>query len=323
MTSSKTNTTTTFACMAALVASITMVASDAQAFTHIVRKGETLASIAKKVYGRPDLEYVLVGANSLDSQGGSVIAPGMRLEVPAVGHQRTALGDTWAGLADRFLGDVKHASVLAEANGTHFWYLPDPGSEILIPYVLRHYAGVDETIFDLSQRYLRDKMLAWQLVIFNDLKGNDIHRGDVLLIPLKDLKLTPEGAAEAASEFVVGIDGPYGEGGGSVRDRQKHIEEKLPELQAHVVAGRWVEAIGLGSRLLGMAQGPRTELLTDATRSQLARIGKLLATAYVALDATGSAIEACQLYLENANVVHLEPATTSPKVRQVCTRVKG
>ena len=84
-----------------------------------------------------------------------------------------------------------------------------------------------------------------------------------------------------------------------------------------------MEAIGLGSRLLGMAQGPRTELLTDATRSQLARIGKLLATAYVALDATGSAIEACQLYLENANVVHLEPATTSPKVRQVCTRVKG
>jgi LysM repeat protein len=278
--------------------------SDAHAFTHVVRKGETLASIAKTVYGRPDYEHILVGANALDAQGGSAIAPGMRLEIPAVSYQRAALGDTWIGLADRFLGDPRHAAVLAEANGTHPWLPPDAGAVIVVPYVLRHFAAADETIFDLAERYLGDKMLAWQLVVFNDLKKNDIKRGDVVLIPLKNLPLTTEGEAEA-SGVTLGI------AGGKVRERQRLIEERLPELQHDIVEGRWLEAIALANRLLGMG---------DATRSQLARIGKLLATAYVALDATGPAIEACQLYLENAHTVHLEPSTTSPKLRAVCVK---
>jgi hypothetical protein len=152
-------------------------------------------------------------------------------------------------------------------------------------------------------------MLAWQIVVFNDLKKNDIKRGDVILVPLKTLPLTPEGEAEALadrSEL-----GPGGVAGAKIRDKQRRIEEQLPELHKQVLEGRWVEAVGLGNRLLAMG---------DATRSQLARVGKLLATAYVALDATGAAIEACRLYLEHANVVHLEPSTTSPKLRAVCVK---
>lgn len=298
-----------------LCSAFLFVASDAGAFPHVVRKGETLASIAKTIYGRPDFEHILVGANALDAQGGSAIAPGMRLEIPSVGHARAALGDTWIALADRYLGDVRHAAVLAEANGTHPWLPPDPGSEIVIPYVLRHFAAADETIFDLSERYLGDKMLAWQLVVFNDLKKNDIKRGDVVLIPLKNLPLTAEGEAEAATN--------HGDAaGGHARAKQKTIDEQLPQLQQMTAEGRWVEAIGLGNRLLGIAGHHPARELGEATRSQLARIGKLLATAYVALDATGAAWDACQLYLDHAHTIHLEPATTSPKLRAVCTRAK-
>ena len=289
--------------LAALIAIVTVASPhDAFGFTHVVRKGESLASIASAVYGRSDYEHVLVGANALDAQGGSAIAPGMRLEVPAVGHTRTALGDTWGALADRYLGDVKHSRVLAESNQAHPWELPDPGTEIVIPYVLRHFAAADETIFDLSQRYLGDKLLAWQLVVFNDLKGNDIKRGDVVLVPLVALKLTAEGEAEAAADRQIEIaDAP--------RERQHRIEELLPELHRMIVDGRYVEAVALGERLRGMG---------DATRGQLAKIGKRLTLAYVALDATGAAIDACHLYLDNATVVHLEAETTSPKVRAAC-----
>ncbi len=64
-------------------AAVAASSNQAFAFTHIVNPGETLAQIADRLYGNAKLESVLVGANALDVQGGTVIVPGMRLEVPA------------------------------------------------------------------------------------------------------------------------------------------------------------------------------------------------------------------------------------------------
>ncbi|HEY5145369.1 MAG TPA: LysM domain-containing protein, partial [Polyangiaceae bacterium] len=62
-----------------LVAGTLAASAPAAAFTHIVKPGETLALIAERIYGEPKREVVLVGANALDVQGGTVIVPGMRL----------------------------------------------------------------------------------------------------------------------------------------------------------------------------------------------------------------------------------------------------
>ena len=51
--------------IAAIVAGVVAsLPNDARGFTHVVRKGESLASIASAVYGRPDWEHILVGANA-------------------------------------------------------------------------------------------------------------------------------------------------------------------------------------------------------------------------------------------------------------------
>jgi hypothetical protein len=283
---------------------------EARAFTHVVRKGETLAAIAKDMYGRADFEFVLVGANALDAKGGTSVTAGTRLEVPALGHYRTAVGDTWPALSDRFLGAPDRSPILAHANGTKPWLPPDAGTEIVIPYMLRHTASEGETVFEVAERYLGDKMAAWQLVVFNDLPGNELHRGQPVLVPLVDLPLTPRAKAEAEQARAMERD----EAGGEARARQKAIEARLPELFTQVRDGRWIEAVGLGEQLLGMG---------DATRPQLARIGKLLAVAYAALEARGAAAQACRTYLENVTVVHLEPATTSPKVREACEHARA
>jgi hypothetical protein len=293
-----------------LGATLALCPGDARAFTHVVRKGETLASIAKDVYGRPDYEFVLVGANGLDAKGDTFISAGMRLEIPALGHQRTALGDTWPQLSDRFLGSPDRSNILAHANGAKPWTPPEPGTEIVIPYVLRHVASDGETVFDVAGHYLGDKMLAWQLVLFNDLPGNDLRRGQSVLVPLVDLPLTPHAKSEAESARTMERD----EGGGEARARQRTIESRLPDLYTWVRDGRWIEAVGLGEQLLGMG---------DATRPQRARIGKSLTVAYVALEARGAAAQACRTYLENVTVVHLEPATTSPKVIEACEHARA
>ncbi|MFI5301345.1 MAG: LysM domain-containing protein [Polyangiales bacterium] len=316
--------------LSSIVLLSTIVAThSARAYVHVVRRGETLASIAMSAYGRSDLEHVLVGANALDVQGGSMIAPGLRLEVPALQYQRAALGDTWAALADRWLGASNHATILAESNGTHPWLPPEPSRVFMIPYVLRHFAAADETVFDLASRYYGDKLAAWRLVVFNDLKGNDIHRGDVVLVPLVELPLTAHGEEEAAIEAAAWLPS-----GSTIKAKQAAIEAAIPNLYAHVDGARYVEAVALGHALLAIARdlnvgdasapsvfaGSSTGPL--ATRSQRARIGKLLTEAYVALDSSGAAADACKLYLDDAAVVHLEPSTTSPKVRAACERAR-
>jgi len=119
----------------------------AHAYIHMVTQGETLAQIALRVYGNPKLETVLVGANSLDAKGGSVIVPGMRLEILAPGHYRVEAGESWAQLALRFLGSDKRAETLAKANQGVSWVPPTEGQEIEIPagrFACLRYTRTDE-----------------------------------------------------------------------------------------------------------------------------------------------------------------------------------
>ena len=69
--------------LVSLVAIALAASTDAHGFIHIVRPGETLSQIATRMYGDARKELIIADANALDVQGGSVIVPGMRLEIPA------------------------------------------------------------------------------------------------------------------------------------------------------------------------------------------------------------------------------------------------
>jgi hypothetical protein len=280
---------------------------EARAFEHVVLPNETLAQIATRVYGDAKYEYVLVGANSLDAQGGSAIVPGMRIEIPAPGHHRVVGKETWYELALAYLGDPKRADVLAGANQAQSWVPPVEGQEIVIPPVLSHIGAEGDTDNMLAQRYLGDPIKAWVIDAYNFRKPGPLRRGEVVLIALPELSLTVRGRAEARDAQ----DRERTEGSGQTHESQRKADAELPALIADVRGGRYVDAVARGNRLLGTG---------ELTRPQLGMIHKALLESYVALDATGAAAGACAAWRASDPNARLEPALVSPKIRAVCTQ---
>jgi phage tail protein X len=278
----------------------------ALAFPYVVASGDTLAGIAERVYGRVELEQLLVVANGLDAGRGVAIAPGMRLELPALGYRRAQAGETWAGLAKELLGDVERSDVLALANGSMPWLAPSDGQELIVPYNLRFVAAQGDSWLTVSYRFLGQRDKAWMLDRYNRHKGAPLRRGDVVLVPLTELSLTAEGKALAAN----GSSMVRSEGAGRGRDAQRRADTELPRLAADVRAGRYVDVVTRGNRLLGAG---------DLTSPQLASVHRALVEAYVALDAAGLASAACDAWREADPSAELDPIELSPKIIRACT----
>ena len=221
---------------------------DAGAFQHIVKPGETLAQVADRVYGDAKLETVLVGANALDVQGGTVISPGMRLEVPAPGHHTVIQGETWADLALYWLGtsDMARNELLAHSNKGVPWVPPVEGQEIEIPAVVTYIAGEGETVNSIAARFWADGARGWELNTYNRREGVGVRRGEVVLVPMPGLRLTEAGRAEARAAAE-----RDGASGGMALELQRKADSELPQLLADVRYGRYAEAVARGNRLLG------------------------------------------------------------------------
>jgi hypothetical protein len=295
----------------ALVAStaLCLLGGDAHAFTYVVERGDTLASIAERMYGCIQEERLLVAANGLDLGGGSAIVPGMRLEVPSMTYHRVKAGETWETLAKTLLGAPHRAVVLSMANGSSPWIIPQENSEIMLPYNLRVVVTHSDTIVTIAYEFMGRREKAWVLDHYNDLKGRTLVRGDVILVPITDLPLSAEGKRAAQNA----LGSRAGDATGSLREAQLGVENELPAMIADVKGGRYVDAVARGNRFLATAElGKRT----------LATIHRQLLEAYVALDAVGLAVHACSEWRKVDPRARLDPVTTSPKVMSACERAE-
>ncbi|EYF03315.1 LysM peptidoglycan-binding domain-containing protein [Chondromyces apiculatus] len=290
----------------ALLGAVLAWGGAARAFPHVVRRGETLAQIAERVYGRVQMEQVLVAANGLDTGSGVPIVPGLRLEIPAVGHRRVHAGETWALLAEELLGSAERSDVLALANDSMPWLEPADGQEILVPYNLRYVAGPTDSLPSIAYRFLGERDRAWMLDKYNTLKQKPISRGAVVLVPLTDLPLTAAGREEARSAGAL----VRAEGAGHVREAQRRADAELPLLVAEVRGGRYIDAVVRGNKVLGYG---------ELAAHQVAQVQRQLVEAYVALDATGLAETACGAWRRADPAAELDPVDLSPKILRVCT----
>lgn len=284
--------------LALLVPSVTS-AQERAAFLHVVRPGETLASIAQRYYADPRRESVLVAENGLTTQGGAAIVVGLRLSIPWVSYHVVQPGQTWASIATAHYGEPRRVSALIEANPQVSSNQPDEGAELLIPYPLRHVSRQGEMVRHVAQLYYEDQGQAQALLRFNGIRRQRLGRGQIVLVPLADLLLSDDGRAiiEGATDALMT--------GGQVRDLQTQINEELPTLAEHVRRGGYTEAVALGNRLLGSG---------DLTGNQIVTIHRELAVAYVALDRDDLARDAFVNALERQPDLELDTRRTSPTV---------
>ncbi|MFT3925470.1 MAG: LysM domain-containing protein [Myxococcales bacterium] len=292
------------ACLACLPAGLA-TAQDL-AYVHVVRNGETLASIAQSYYGDPKRENVLVAENGLLAQGGAAIVEGLRLIIPTVSYHRVQAGDTWKDLAQRYYGDPSRAVALLRANQAKPGSTPDEGAQLLIPYPVRHIIEQGESLLVVAEQYYKDRNDLRILKAFNASKA-PLKRGHVILVPLFDLVLSEEGRARLSAS------GQKIEGG-ETRAAQSKVDEQLPLLHEHVVKGRFVEAVALGNQLLGSGQ---------LTGHQEISIQRELATAYVALGRNDLAVVAFGKALQKQPDLELDSARTSPRVLKALEDAKS
>ncbi len=278
--------------------------ADSVAFPHVVRRGETLGQIAERVYGRLEVERLIVAVNGLHGARGSTIVAGMRLELPSVGYHKVLPGETWQTVAAARLGHPERGDVLAKLNHANPWLKPAIGREIVIPYNLRYVASRGDTTQTVAYRFLGRRNAAYIVASYNLFKRASLRQGEVVLVPLTDLTLTEAGKKEAQNAGAL----VRAEAGGAARNAQRKAIAELPQLVQDVRRGRYIEAIARGAAML------RLEL----SEPQLAQIHGQLTVAYVALDAQGLAATSCTAWLRHDPSVVLNPIDHSPKILAVC-----
>jgi len=275
-------------------------------YTHAVQEGDTLASIAQRYYGDPTREAVLREANRMKGPGVNALVAGSWIFVPMVTFYRVGKEETWKSLATRFFGREARAATLIEANNGNRRIEPDEGAELLVPYPLRHVVSPGETLTKIAKMYMPDSPLSLKRIRrFN--AGARIERGQVVLVPLFDLRLAGEGRAEASEAFA------RAGGGGAAKAAQDEVESSLPQLIEQVKQAEFAEAVSLGNRLLG------TQSLTS---TQIVTIQKELAEAYVALERTDLAEASFRVALALQPNLELDTVRTSPRVLEAFNRAK-
>lgn len=294
---------------ALLVMSFGLLAAGAEAqavYTHAVQEGDTLASIAQRYYGDPTREAVLREANRMKGAAANGLLPGSWVFVPMVSFYRVGKEETWKSIAERFYGRPGRAAALIEANKGNRRVEPDEGAELLVPYPLRHVVAPGETLAKIAKTYMPESPLSLKrLRQFNS--GARIERGEVVLVPLFNLRLAGEGRTEATSAFMLAA------GGGAAKEAQDEIESVLPELIQQVEKAKFAEAVSLGNRLLGAERLSATQVVT---------IQKELAVAYVALERTDLAEASFRAALALQPNLELDSVRTSPLVIEAFNRAK-
>ena len=276
-------------------------AASASAHTHIARIGETLEQLAFRYYDNPDLEIVIRAANGFVHPDDGRLTQGERIEIPEVIYHRLRKGESWATLADRYLGSPKRARFLAELNDHKEEHFPAEGTIIKVPYQVLHILASDEKLRSVTRIYYGKKRSASWLQKYNLTRKKRFRRGDAVLVPLIDVEFSEierKKIEKARAERYTN------------KDKKKQVKAigGIRALKEQFGKGQYVEMIATGQLLL---------VKGGLTNAQKVGVHQFLAFAYVALGSKQIAMESFYEALKLQPDMDLSPLTTSPKILAV------
>jgi tetratricopeptide (TPR) repeat protein len=292
---------------ALLVAIVSIVPTAAFSWTHMARAGETLEQLSVRYYGESDKSIVIRAANGFIHPDDGRLAEGEPVIVPEITYIHVREGESWESLANSFLSSPRRANFLAEMNELPADQMPPLGAIIKIPYHLRHIFAQNETLRSVARLYYKkeERSLEW-LRKYNSSSRKKYTRGEVIIIPLLDLRFTDEEQQRIdayrrnlsnRADFV----------------RQKEAREIIAKLKTNYETGRYVQMVSSASKLLGYGR---------LTVPQEIGIYNYLAYAYVALGEHRMAVAAFQEALSRQPEMELSSITTSPKILKAFNEAK-
>jgi LysM repeat protein len=288
-----------------LVAILWAVAATAGERVHEVRPGESASSIAKRYYGDYELAPLLLEYNG---RTGNVIRVGEKLRVPFCEVHRVGAGDTWSGLADRYLGRGSAYRAVAALNGLEPARPLGLGIEIVFPVPMEYRLQRGDTLAGIAERFYGDVELRDALQGYNDIEDpRRLAVGQTIEIPLMSLELR-----EIPVEPAPAKPPPVPESKPEPQPVARFSEPLDATLRAFVdgdyeTAREWLESL-------------REPVTDEGTLADRVRFWRLLAFVHVAFDDESGACVAYRSLTELSPGSELAPDLVSPKIRDSLSR---
>jgi LysM repeat protein len=260
-----------------------------------VKPKDTLEVIAAEYYGDRAHATFIVAENKLKN---GRVQPYQKLRIPVTKEITTAKGQTFASLAETYLGDERRATFLAEYNDLPVDDSLATGTAITIPFHVAHTAEANESLALIAARFYKDGKQADLLQRYNFLEGTSIEKGEQLLVPVLTVRVRPSKLPPLDTE---------------AKDRRRQVAKIAEATAIALPAARAAWLQGDFSHVKSLLE-PFSDQLEYMNSATAVAVGLLLGKAHLAFDATTDAISAFKQVRERRKDYKLTAYSDSPKV---------
>jgi len=281
-------------------------AQDTAVQNYKVKPNDTLELIAAEYYGDRNHAIFIMVENKMTHP--RPLKPGERLKIPVTREITTVPSDTFQTLADKYLGNPRRASFLADFNHKGVDDSLPAGTPLTIPFHVTHTAQNTETLASIAAAYTGDPKNADLLRLYNFLDRDAIDKGESIVVPIYNVAVKPAKLP------------PIDADASSRRQKQQAAmataATALPAARVAWRAGNYEE---IEHQLVDLESSDRDYLPMPVA----SEIGILLGCAYVAFGNDAAAMAAFQHVRERDRAVKLDRYHYSPKILEVWEKVDG